>query len=116
MLRWFRTAMHGQRASSWPVKMTWAPASFVVLVHGMWKLVDLEPSLRVRNVILQLYVSIKLSRKEILAYSAERKTCSFPSKESMVVTVVSPRRRHPKKVVSTVAQTAAWKGSERSMA
>src|ERR1700678_3721939 len=51
-----------------------------------------------------------------LAYSVNRRACSLPLKDSIEVTVVSPRRRHPKKVVRATAQMAVWKGLDGLMA
>lgn len=44
MARWFFRALTGQRGSALAVRMIEAPSSFVVLVHGIRKLAEREPS------------------------------------------------------------------------
>lgn len=45
---------------------------------------------------------------------SDRVQCLLGSQTEGAGTVVSPRRRHPKKETEAVAHTAAWKGFDRS--
>ena len=62
------------------------------------------------------WISENKMRQDKVMYLTEQSTLNCGSKAAPVVTVVSPRRRQPKKVQSATAKTAAWKGFDKSVA
>src|ERR1700678_2001739 len=108
--------MQGQSWSSRAVRIIEAPSSRVVFVQGIRNEAEREPSRRVTKETLDNIISKNRKKWEWKTYGTEQSTCRLGSKDDMELTVVSPRRRQPKKVTNATAQIAAWKEQDSVMA